>query len=70
MVTTRSLSKSSAAMGAGAKSQMSNIFLAGFVLLTLAFLAPAFQWLPERVLAAIVINAMSDSASPHKLIKL
>ena len=70
MVTTGSLSKSSAAMSAGAKTQMSNIFLAGFVLLTLAFLAPAFQWLPETVLAAIVINAMSGSASPTKLERL
>ncbi len=67
MGVTGSLSKSSASMTAGAKSQMSNIFLAGMVLLTLAFLAPLFQWLPETVLAAIVINAMSDSASPRKL---
>jgi high affinity sulfate transporter 1 len=70
MVTTGSLSKSSAAMSAGAKTQMSNIFLAGMVLLTLAFLAPAFQWLPETVLAAIVIHAMWGSASPGKLEKL
>jgi high affinity sulfate transporter 1 len=70
MVVTGSLSKSSAAMEAGAKTQMSNIFLAGMVLLTLAFLAPAFQWLPETVLAAIVINAMWGSASPRKLEKL
>jgi SulP family sulfate permease len=70
MATTGSLSKSSAAMSAGAKTQMSNIFLAGMVLLTLAFLAPAFQWLPEAVLAAIVINAMSGSASPAKLERL
>jgi high affinity sulfate transporter 1 len=70
MVVTGSLSKSSAAMSAGAKTQMSNIFLAGIVLLTLAFLAPAFQWLPETVLAAIVINAMWGSASPRKLEKL
>jgi MFS superfamily sulfate permease-like transporter len=40
-VTTGSLSKLSAAMSAGAKTQMSNIFLAGMVLLVLAFLAPA-----------------------------
>jgi len=66
MAVTGSLSKSSAAMAAGAKTQMSNIFLAGIVLLTLAFLAPAFQWLPETVLAAIVINAMWGSASPRK----
>ena len=70
MGVTGSLSKSSAAMAAGAKTQMSNIFLAIMVLLTLAFLAPLFQWLPETVLAAIVINAMSDSASPRKLEKL
>jgi len=62
-----SLSKSSAAMAAGARTQMSNIFLAIMVLLTLAFLAPLFQWLPETVLAAIVINAMAESASPRKL---
>jgi MFS superfamily sulfate permease-like transporter len=65
-----SLSKSSAAMAAGAKTQMSNIFLAGMVLLTLAFLAPLFQWLPETVLAAIVINAMWGSASPRRLERL
>ena len=65
-----SLSKSSAAMTAGAKTQMSNIFLAVFVLLTLAFLSPLFQWLPETVLAAVVINAMWDSAIPRKLEKL
>ena len=70
MVVTGSLSKSAAAMAAGAKSQMSNIFLALFVLLTLAFFAPLFQWLPETVLAAIVINAMWGSASPRKLEKL
>jgi len=70
MVTTGSLSKSAAAMSAGAKSQMTNIFLAGMVLLTLAFFGPLFQWLPETVLAAIVINAMSGSASPRKLEKL
>lgn len=70
MGVTGSLSKSAAAMSAGAKTQMSNIFLALFVLLTLVFLAPLFQWLPEAVLAAIVINAMSDSASPRKLEKL
>ena len=70
MVVTGSLSKSAAGMAAGARTQMSNIFLALIVLLTLAFLAPLFQWLPETVLAAIVINAMSGSASPRKLERL
>ncbi|MCB0047810.1 MAG: SulP family inorganic anion transporter [Caldilineaceae bacterium] len=63
-----SLSKSSAALTAGAKTQMANIIMAGFVLLTLAFLSPLFQWLPEAVLGAVVINAMWDSANPEKLI--
>ena len=67
MVVTGSLSKSTVAMESGAKSQMSNIFLAGIVLLTLAFFAPAFQWLPEAALGAIVINAMSGSANPRKV---
>jgi high affinity sulfate transporter 1 len=67
MVVTGSLGKSVANEADGAKSQMSNIVLAGIVLLTLAFFAPAFQWLPEAVLAAIVINAMLDSANPLKL---
>jgi len=70
MAVTGSLSKSSAAMTAGAKSQMANIFLAGFVLLTLLLFAPLFQWLPEAVLAAVVINAMWGSASPKKVMKL
>jgi sulfate permease, SulP family len=70
MSVTGSLSKSSAAMTAGAKSQVSNIFLAIVVLLTLAVLSPLFQWLPETVLAAVVINAMWGSANPKKVIVL
>lgn len=69
MVVTGSLSKSSSAMSAGAKTQMSNILMAVFVLLTLAFLAPLFQWLPETVLAAIVINVMLESANPEKIMR-
>jgi SulP family sulfate permease len=70
MPVTGSLSKSSAAMTAGAKSQMANIFLAVVVLLTLLVLAPAFQWLPEAVLGAVVINAMWGSANPSKILML
>lgn len=70
MPVTGSLSKSSAAMAAGAKSQMSNGILAVVVLLTLLVLAPAFQWLPEAALGAVVINAMWGSANPTKVIKL
>ena len=53
MVATGSLSKSSAAMGAGAKTQMSNIFLAVMVLLVLAFLC------------AVVPMAARDGSGRH-----
>lgn len=65
-----SLSKSSAAQTAGAKSQMANIFLAVVVLLTLLVLAPAFQWLPEAALGAVVITAMWDAANPAKVFRI
>ncbi len=64
-----SLSKSTAALTAKAKTQMTSIILAGIVLLTLAFFSPLFQWMAEAVLAAVVINAMWDSANPMKLAK-
>jgi sulfate permease, SulP family len=70
MVCTGSLSKSSVAMSAGAKTQMTSVFLALLVLLVLLVLAPALQWLPETVLAAVVINAMSGSANPAKLTRI
>ena len=70
MIVTGSPSASAAATGSGAKSQMANIFLAGIILLTLAFFAPLFQWLPETVLAAVIITAMWESASPKKLMTL
>ncbi len=62
-----SVSKSAAAASAGARTQVANIILAALVLLTLAFLAPAFQWLPEAVLAAVVINALWGAANPSKV---
>jgi high affinity sulfate transporter 1 len=70
MPVTGSMGRTSMALSVGAKTQMSNIFLAGIVLLVLVLFAPAFQWLPEATLAAIVINALSDSAGPKKLEKL
>ncbi len=67
MPCTGSLTKSSVAMASGAKTQMSNLFLAGIVVLVLLALAGALQWLPEAALAAIVITAMWGSANPAKL---
>ena len=62
-----SMSKSAAGRTAGGKSQMMNILQAGIVLLVLAFFAPLFQWLPEAVLGAIVIAAISEAANPSIL---
>jgi len=70
MVVSGSLSKSAAAMSSGARTQMSNVVLAALVLLTLLILAPAFQWLPEAALGAVVISAMSESANPAKVLRL
>jgi len=53
-----SLSKSPVNDQAGAKSQLSNLFQAVLVILTLLFLAPLFSELPEAVLGAIIIEAV------------
>jgi high affinity sulfate transporter 1 len=58
-----SLSKTSVAMSAGGKTQVSSIVHGIFVLLTLLFLLPLFHNLPHATLAAIVIEAMLGLAS-------
>jgi len=62
-----SLSKSAAAVGAGAKSQMVSILAAIFVLITVLFLTPLFYSLPEATLGAIVIHAVWKLISFTKL---
>ena len=54
-----SLSRSAVADSSGVKSQLSNIVLFGFLVVTMLFLMPLFHDLPEAVLAAIVIAAVS-----------
>jgi high affinity sulfate transporter 1 len=53
-----SLSKTSVAMNAGAKTQLANLVSAVFVFLTLMFLLPLFKNLPVATLGAIVIHAI------------
>lgn len=53
-----SLSKTSVAMSAGGKTQLSNLVSAVFVFLTLMFLMPLFENLPVATLGAIVIQAI------------
>jgi len=62
-----SLSKTSVAMGAGARSQVANLVAAVFCLLTLILLTPLFRDMPDPALAAIVIAAMLHLTKPRYL---
>ena len=53
-----SLSKSPVNDESGARSQISNLAQALFIILTLVFLAPLFSDLPQAVLGAVIIEAM------------
>jgi sulfate permease, SulP family len=53
-----SLSRSPINDQAGARSQMSNLVQAVLVVLTLLLLAPLFSYLPQAVLAAVIIEAV------------
>ncbi len=52
-----SLSKTSVADGAGQKSQLASLVVAGLTVVTLLFLTGAFANLPKAVLGAVVIDA-------------
>lgn len=53
-----SLSRSAAADGAGAKSQMAMLICGAITLITIMALTPLFGQLPEAILAAVVISAV------------
>ena len=54
-----SLSQSAVNEGAGARSEISPLFAAGLILVTVLFLTPLFENLPEAVLAALIIHAVA-----------
>lgn len=58
-----SLSKTSVAIAAGAKTQITMVVMGILVILTLLILMPLFQNLPHATLAAIVIEAMLGLAN-------
>jgi sulfate permease, SulP family len=62
-----SLSKTSVAMVAGARSQVANLVAAVLCLLTLVLLTPLFRNIPQPALAAIVIAAMLHLTRPSYL---
>jgi len=65
-----SLSKTSVATAAGARSQFANLVAAVFTFLTLIFLTPLFRNMPQPALAAIVIAAMLHLTKPRYLLHL
>jgi MFS superfamily sulfate permease-like transporter len=62
-----SLSKTSVAMSAGARTQLANLVAAAFCFLTLVFLTPLFRGMPHPALAAIVIAAVLHLSKPRYL---
>jgi high affinity sulfate transporter 1 len=65
-----SLSKTSVAMAAGARSQVANLVAALLCFLTLVLLTPLFRGMPHPTLAAIVIAAMLHLSKPDYLREL
>jgi high affinity sulfate transporter 1 len=62
-----SLSKTSVAMAAGARTQVANLFAALLCFLTLILLTPLFRTMPHPTLGAIVIAAMLHLSKPRYL---
>jgi len=60
-------SKTSVAMAAGARTQVTNLVAAVFCFLTLILLTPLFRGMPHPALAAIVIVAMLHLSKPGYL---
>ena len=65
-----SLSKTSVATAAGARSQIANLVAAAFCFFTLILLTPLFRNMPQPALAAIVIAAMLHVTKPSYLREL
>jgi high affinity sulfate transporter 1 len=65
-----SLSRSAVADSSGVRTQMSNILLFGFLVVTMLFLMPLFHDLPDAVLGAIVIAAVSHLVDVKALRRL
>lgn len=60
MVVNGSLSKTAVNGGAGARTQLSGLIVAGLTIFTLLFLTGLFQDLPEATLGAVVIAALIE----------
>jgi len=70
MIATGGMSASAVKEGAGARTQISNLVAWGVTIITLLFLTPLFTNLPEAVLAALIIHAVSHILTSRKLVKI
>lgn len=70
MVVNGSLSKTAVNGSAGARSQVSGLIVAVLTVVTLLFLTPLFEDLPEATLAAIVIAALIELVDVPTLVRL
>jgi sulfate permease, SulP family len=64
------MSSSAVNDGAKARSQLSGLTAAVVIVVTILFLTPIFKDLPEAVLAALIIHAVSHLMSVHNLRKV
>lgn len=65
-----SMSSSAVNDGAKARSQVAGLSASVFVVVTILFLTPIFKDLPESVLAALIIHAVSHLMSVSNLVKV
>lgn len=64
-----SFSRSALNLSVNARTGMSSVFSAAFVLLTLLFLTPLLHYLPKPVLAAIIILALANLIDFKSIVK-
>jgi SulP family sulfate permease len=67
---TGGLSRTAVNYRAGARTSLASLISASFVLLTLAFLTPAFHYLPSAALAAIIIVAVAGMVDIQDAVRL
>ncbi len=65
-----SFSRSSLNFALGAKTPLASVITGSIVGITLFLLAPAFYYLPQATLSAIVLSAVIDLIRPQDIIKL
>ncbi|MGW4170992.1 SulP family inorganic anion transporter [Streptomyces chartreusis] len=70
MIVNGSLSKTAVNCSAGARTQLSGVFVAPLTVITLLFLTGLFEKLPEAVLAGVVVAAVVELVDIPSLLVL